>query len=93
MQRIAILYRQFLREPLWFQLLIIAALLSSIVFSTSLVTMDGYSQSAAKLAAAVFFCAYGWKWRRTTKQISAVFFALTAICLYLAWDRLPLLTQ
>lgn len=84
MQRITFMYRQFLREPLWFKLLISLTLLTTILFSSSLFSNHAYSQSIAKLAAAIFFCSYGIKMRRNV-QLSVIFFALAALCIYLSW--------
>lgn len=82
MQRIKFIYKLFLSEPLWFKTLIIAMLLISVIFSNS--SFNDYYRSCAKLAAAVFFCAYGIKFRRNT-QIFVLFLALAVICIYLSW--------
>jgi len=82
------MYRQFLREPLWFRLLIPTTLLISILFSSSFFS-SGYYQSGAKLAAAIFFCSYGIKMRRNLR-ISVLFFALTLLCIYLSYDSFRL---
>ncbi|MGF7046782.1 hypothetical protein J2T13_001280 [Paenibacillus sp. DS2015] len=89
MQQIKFMYKQFLREPLWFKLLILTTLLISIIFSSSSFSNNGYYQSGAKLAAAIFLCAYGIKMRRNPK-IAAIFFILVAICIYLIWVNLKL---
>lgn len=54
MQRIIGMYKQFLWEPLWFKILIIASLLAAVVFSSSFFADHGYYQSIAKIAAAIF---------------------------------------
>jgi hypothetical protein len=89
MQWIKIMYKQFLREPLWFKVLIPLTLLASILFSSSFFSNHVYYQSIAKLAAAIFFCSYGIKMRRN-RQISVIFFAITVLCIFLAWHYLQL---
>ncbi|KIL35371.1 hypothetical protein SD71_13685 [Cohnella kolymensis] len=89
MQRIKFMYRQFLREPLWFKLLISTTLLISIICSSSLFSDNEYYQSIAKLAAAIFFCTYGFKMRRNL-QISVIFFAMAVLCFYLSWHNFEL---
>jgi hypothetical protein len=74
---------QFLNEPLWFKLLISSSLVISIVFSSSTFSNDTFYQSISKLAAAIFFCAYGFKMRRNIVTAS-IMFAAAAICMYLA---------
>jgi hypothetical protein len=86
-QRIKFMVRQFLREPLWFKLLISSTLLVSILFSSSFFSDHIYYQSAAKLAAAIFFTSYGIKFRRNTK-ISIIFFAVAILSIYMSWDSL-----
>lgn len=80
MQRIKLMYKLFLMEPMWFKILITLMLLISIIFSGS---DNTYYQSSAKLAAAIFFCAYGIKMRRNLR-VSILFFALTVLCIYLS---------
>ncbi|MDF2651241.1 MAG: hypothetical protein K0Q73_7046 [Paenibacillus sp.] len=84
MQRIKFMYKQFLREPLWFKILISSTLLAAIVFSSSFFSHNGYYQSIAKFAAAIFFTSYGIKFRKNTR-VSVIFFALTILCIYLSW--------
>ena len=55
MQRIKFMCKQFLREPIWFKILITVTLLISIVFSNSFFSNHAYYQSCSKLAAAIFF--------------------------------------
>ncbi|MFC5530764.1 hypothetical protein [Cohnella yongneupensis] len=86
MQRLKFMGKLFLREPLWFKILAPAALLISIVFSSSLFSEYAYSQSVGKLATAVFFCIFGIK-MRYNRRVSYVFYAFAALSLYLAWDR------
>ncbi len=86
MQMIKFMYKQFLREPLWFKLLVTSTLLIAILFSNTFISENGYYQSAAKFAAAIFFSAYGIKFRRNTR-ISLIFFGLTILCVYLSWDK------
>ena len=89
MQPIKFMYKQFLKEPLWFKILIPTTLLISIIFSSSFFSNNGYYQSGAKLAAAIFLCAYGIKMRRNPR-ISAIFFVLVVICIYLSWSSFKL---
>ena len=78
------MYKQFMREPLWFKLLIPVTLLISIVFSSSFFS-NGYYHPIAKLAAAIFFCTLGIKMKRNFK-IFTLFFILAAVCVYLSWN-------
>ena len=55
MKRIKFMIMQFLEEPLWFKILISSTLLTSIIFSSSLFSSNGYYQGFSKLAAAFFF--------------------------------------
>lgn len=86
MMRIKFMYKQFLREPLWFKLLTSSTLLVAIVFSNSYFSHNGYYQSAAKFAVAIFFTLYGIKFRRNTR-VSVIFFTLTILCIYLSWSN------
>jgi len=86
-QTIKGMYKLFLREPLWFKILISSTLFVAIVLSSSFFS-DGYYHSVAKLAAAVFFTSYGIKFRRNTR-ISVMFFALAVLCFYLSWGEFP----
>jgi len=83
MQWIKVMIKVFLKEPLWFKLLISITFLASIILSSSFFSNQNYLQSCSKLAAAIFFCAYGIKFRRNLK-IALLFFACTVICIYLA---------
>lgn len=87
MQRIIGMYKQFLWEPLWFKILIIASLLAAVVFSSSFFADHGYYQSIAKIAAAIFFGAYGIKFRSNTR-IAVIFFGAAALCVFLSWTYL-----
>ncbi|PGK51719.1 hypothetical protein CN918_28425 [Priestia megaterium] len=83
MQRIKFMIKLFLKEPLWFKLLVSATLLISIIFSSSYFSHNAYLQSFSKLAAAVFFGAYAIKFRRNLVT-SVVLFASTAVCVFLS---------
>lgn len=82
-QRIRFMFKLFLMEPLWFKILISITLFSTIVFSSSYFSDNPIYQSISKLAAAVFFGAYGFKMRRSRVN-SIIFFILAGVCLYLA---------
>lgn len=79
------MYKQFLKEPLWFKVLVLTTLVISIVFSGSVFSSS--VQSIAKFAAAVFFCTYAIKFRRIVK-VSVAFYVLAGLCLFVAWGRL-----
>ncbi|SOC41532.1 hypothetical protein [Ureibacillus acetophenoni] len=83
MRSIKYFFIHFLSEPWWFKLLIIATLFSSIFFSSFLFESQPYLQSFAKLAAAVFFGAYGYKMRRSRMHFR-VFSSLALLCIVLA---------
>ncbi|MCL6574073.1 MAG: hypothetical protein K6T88_20735 [Bacillus sp. (in: Bacteria)] len=83
MQRITFMIKQFIKEPLWFKILISTTMLISIVFSSSFFSNNVYYQSCSKLAAAIFFCVYGLKMRRN-RVTSTILFTLAVVCLYLS---------
>ncbi|SDM87511.1 hypothetical protein [Bacillus sp. OK048] len=83
MLRIKWMIQLFLKEPLWFKLLITLTLLASITFSSSFFSNNPLYQSISKLAAAIFFCAYGFK-LKMNRKISTIFFTVAAICIYLS---------
>lgn len=83
------MFKQFMREPLWFKILIAAALLISIIFSSAFFSYNPYYEVFSKLAAAIFFCTFGIKFRRS-RQTAVIFFAVTAICIYLSWQNFEL---
>lgn len=83
MQRIKFMFQLFLNEPLWFKILISTTLLISFVFSSSFFSDHAYFQSVSKLAAAIFFSAYGVKMLRN-RMNSILFFSLAGVCMYLA---------
>jgi hypothetical protein len=83
MQRIKFMFQLFLKEPLWFKMLISITLLSSIIFSSSFFSDTPLYQGISKLAAAIFFCAYGFKFKMN-RLTSILFFTVAAICIYLS---------
>lgn len=83
MKALKFMYYQFIREPLWFKVLISLTLLASILFSSSMFSDYAYSNIIAKLAAAILFCSYGIKMHRN-RQISVIFFVLTVLSIILA---------
>lgn len=85
-QRINLMYKHYLAQPLWFKILTLSAFLISILFSS---LNNDYYQSGSKLAAALFFGAYGYNmWNN--KKVCAIFFGLMVLCIYLAWSSLKL---
>jgi len=83
MRRIKFMMIHFLKEPLWFKVLITSTFLISIIFSSSFFSNHAVYESCAKFAAAIFFCAYGYKMRRNLKT-AVILFGAAAICLVLA---------
>ncbi|MCP8970082.1 hypothetical protein [Ectobacillus ponti] len=83
MLRIKFMIKQFLKEPLWFKLLISTTLLISIIFSSSFFANHAYYRSFSKVAAAIFFCAYGIKFRKS-RVTSVILLAASAICISLS---------
>jgi amino acid permease len=73
MQMIKFMFKQFLKEPLWFKILISSTFLISIIFSSSIFSDNAYFQSLSKLAAAIFFITYGIK-LRSNRVTSVIFF-------------------
>ena len=87
MQRIKYMVIHFLKEPLWYKILITTTLLVSIIFSSSFFSSNPYYDGFSKLAAAIFFGALGIKMRKN-RVISILFYMLTVICIYLFWNNL-----
>jgi hypothetical protein len=75
MRMILFMFKQFLKEPLWFKVLIITSLVVSIVFSNSYFSHNPIYESASKLAAAVFFIVYGIKFRKNLLTFIILFTA------------------
>jgi hypothetical protein len=67
--------KQFLKEPLWFKVLIITVLVASIIFSNSYFSHNPIYESVSKLAAAVFFIVYGIKFRKNLLTFIILFTA------------------
>lgn len=85
MRRLKFMYRFFLMQPFWFKILAPAALLLSVILSSSLFEEDAGYDGGAKLASAVFFGLWGSRFRRN-RQLAVIFFALAALSLYLSAD-------
>ncbi|MGD6843720.1 hypothetical protein ACQCVH_14500 [Bacillus infantis] len=84
MKRLKLFAGLFLREPLWFRILIAGSLLLSILFSSSVFADGGsFFQGASKAAAAIFFGALGMK-LKASRGAGAAMFLASAICLVLA---------
>ncbi|MBM7608458.1 hypothetical protein JOD29_001703 [Lysinibacillus composti] len=83
MRSIKYMIMHFLREPLWFKVLILTTLFLSIFFSSSLFVNAPYLQSLAKIAAALFFCTYGFKMKGSRKN-SIIFYSLAFLCIILS---------
>jgi hypothetical protein len=83
MQRIKFMIKQFLKEPLWYKILISTTLLISFIFSSSFFSNNAYYQSCSKLAAAIFFCAYAIKIRRNLVT-SVILFTSAVVCIFLS---------
>ncbi|WP_316569496.1 hypothetical protein [Neobacillus sp. YIM B06451] len=83
MMRIKFMLKQFLKEPFWFKLLIITSLVGSILFSSSYFSGNEYFQSLSKLSAAIFFTAYGLKFRYN-RIVFSIFTVVAALCIYLS---------
>ncbi len=83
MHMIKFMVKQFLKEPIWFKLLITSTLLISIIFSSSIFSDHVYFQSLSKLAAAIFFVAYGIKLRRNSIT-STILLTAAGICILLS---------
>lgn len=75
--------KQFLKEPLWYKILISTTLLISIIFSSSYFSYNPYYQSFSKLAAAIFFGAYGIK-LKSNRKTSIILLFISALCIYLS---------
>ncbi|MDT0161031.1 hypothetical protein [Bacillus sp. AG4(2022)] len=81
MKKIKLFAGLFLREPLWFKILITGSLFLSILFSSSVFAEGGaFFQGTSKIAAAVFFGAWGIK-LKASRGASAALFIAAAVCL------------
>jgi hypothetical protein len=87
MQRIKFMVQLFLKEPLWFRLLISITFLFSVIFSSSYFSDTSFYESLSKLAAAIFFAAIGIK-LRMNRFLSILLFTAAAICIYLSIQSL-----
>lgn len=83
MLRVKFMIKQFLKEPLWFKILISITLLISIIFSSAIFANNAYYEGFSKLAAAIFFCAYGIK-LRSNGLTSVILLSSSALCIYLS---------
>lgn len=83
MRRIKFFIKQFLKEPLWFKMLISKTLFVTIIFSSTFFANNPYYQSFSKLAAAIFFCAYGIKYW-SNRLTSVIFLSAAAISIVLS---------
>ena len=90
LKRIKLFFLTFLQEPLWFKLLVSSTFLASVIFSSTFFSYNAYYVSGAKVAAAIFLGAYGFKMRRIRKY-SIPLFILSGISLFLAWIMLATL--
>ncbi|HYK72165.1 MAG TPA: hypothetical protein VEV44_03385 [Pseudoneobacillus sp.] len=86
MNRIHFMLKLFLKEPLWFKVLILSTLLISTIYSSSFFSNHVFYQSISKLAAAIFFFTYGYKFRRNLKT-SILLFTLSVVCIVLSISR------
>jgi len=77
------MFKLFLTEPLWFKLLTSITLMISIVFSSSFFSGVAYYESISKLAAAIFFCVFGYKMRGNRVHF-VIFFTLAGVCIFLS---------
>ncbi len=85
MNQIKGFFKLFLREPMWFKVLILATFISSIVFSSTYFSHNPLFESIAKGSAAVFFCTFGLKYRRNLK-VSVPMFIAAILCVYLSYS-------
>jgi hypothetical protein len=83
MKWLKVMIRVFLNEPLWFKILVTVTFIASIVLSNSIFSNHAYLQGCSKLAAAIFFCAYGIKFRGNFRT-ALLFFSCAVICIYLS---------
>ncbi|WP_342431607.1 hypothetical protein [Neobacillus sp. FSL H8-0543] len=83
MHWIKFMIMQFLKEPMWFKVLIVSTLLCSIIFSSSFFSENTYLQGFSKLAAAAFFLTCGFKMRKS-HLASIVLYSMAVICIFLS---------
>lgn len=89
MQRIKFMVKVFLHEPVWFKVLILSSLIISMVFSASYFEDQVVYEGISKLAAGIFFCAYGIKFRMN-RRVSFLFYVLALFCTILAFKAIRL---
>ncbi len=71
--RIKSMFKLFQLEPLWFKVLILITLLTTVIFSSSAFSGNSRYEGISKLAAALFFAVYGYK-MNMNRKVSMVFY-------------------
>lgn len=84
MVRVKFFWKQFIRQPAWFKMVVSITFLASIIFSSSYFSENDFYEGISKLAAAIFFGVFGYKTRRNRKN-GIIFFTLSTFCLLLAF--------
>ncbi|WP_043933271.1 hypothetical protein [Bacillus sp. EB01] len=83
MQQVKLFLTGFIREPLWFKLLIITSFLATIILGSTVFSSQPYMESGSKLAAAILFFSYGVKIRRSHGK-ALILFACAFLSLFLS---------
>ncbi|WP_409289157.1 hypothetical protein [Peribacillus sp. SCS-37] len=83
MRRIRSMAKQFLKEPLWFRIIIITSFIAAIVFSSSFFKEKSFYDGFSKSAAAIIFASYFVKFKRNT-YTAAILAACAILSIYLS---------
>ena len=82
--RIKSMFKLFQLEPLWFKVLILLTLLTTIIFSSSAFSGNSRYEGISKSAAALLFAMYGYK-LKLNRKVSMIFYGLAGLCFMLAF--------
>lgn len=80
--RIKSMFKLFQLEPLWFKVLILLTLLTTVIFSSSAFSGNSRYEGISKFVAALFFAVYGYKSKMNWK-VSIIFYVLAGLCFVL----------
>ncbi|WP_409297884.1 hypothetical protein V1498_07315 [Peribacillus sp. SCS-26] len=83
MRRFRFMAGQFLKEPLWFRIMIITSFIAAVVFSSSYFKEKSFYDGLSKSAAAIIFASYFVKFRRN-RSTAAILAACAILSIYLS---------
>lgn len=80
--RIKSMFKLFQLEPLWFKVLILITLLTTVIFSSSAFSGNSRYEGISKSAVGMFFFVYGYK-MKMNRKVSIIFYVLAGLCFVL----------